>query len=437
MTLRPWRRWAIAVALMAATAAGGMRLLGPAPPSRITLATGQPGGTYDAFGAQYRQRLERIGLHTTTVPGPGSVDNLTRLLGGDVDVAFVQSGTAGLVPDPGSRLRGIAAIYFEPVWVFHRLGPGIDSIGGFAGRRVSVGPAASGTEAVATMLLREHGIDSTTADLRRLSNAEAQAQLERGALDAAFIVTSFRNPLVLSLLAAPAVQLLEFRREAAYARKFPALTPLRLPEGLLDLRRNLPSHDTMLLSPTALLACRDDLHPRVVEQVLKAAKAIHVSGSLMDPPLRFPTLEGVDLQVHDAALVYLTQGESFLSRTLPYSLLRWTGLLRLLILSAIVYIPLVRVLPAVAGWRVERRLRQMYGVLRQAERRVARAETPSELRAALAALDGVCRDAEALGDRVPAARQRDVYQWRMHVAFVRANASARLASLEQKALEAA
>src|SRR5437762_5999889 len=82
MTPRPRRRWVLAAALMAATAAGGMLLLGPAPPKRITLATGQPGGVYDAFGAQYRHRLEHVGLHITTVGSSGSLDNLARLLRG-------------------------------------------------------------------------------------------------------------------------------------------------------------------------------------------------------------------------------------------------------------------------------------------------------------------------------------------------------------------
>ena len=57
---------------------------------------------------------------------------------------------------------------------------------------------------------------------------------------------------------------------------------MKIPEGLLDLRRNLPAADTTLLAPAALLACRADLHPRVVEQILKVAQAIHGSGSLID-----------------------------------------------------------------------------------------------------------------------------------------------------------
>jgi len=55
-----------------------------------------------------------------------------------------------------------------------------------------------------------------------------------------------------------------------------------------------------------------------------------------------------------AADVYLTQGESFLSRTLPYLLLRWASLFRVVALALILWFPLFRLLPLVAGWRVDR-----------------------------------------------------------------------------------
>jgi len=70
-------------------------------------------------------------------------------------VAFAQGGTASLVTDPQARLRGIAALYLEPLWVFYRDGVPVRSLSDLAGRRVSVGLAASGTEAVATALLRD------------------------------------------------------------------------------------------------------------------------------------------------------------------------------------------------------------------------------------------------------------------------------------------
>lgn len=385
---------------------------------------------YDTFGAQYVARLARIGLHTVVVPTSGSVDNLQRLLRGEADGAFVQGGTYPLVPDPASRLRGIAAIYLEPLWVFHRGGPALRSISELAGRRVSIGLPGSGTEAVATALLRENGIDPTGSSVVRLANPEARQHLEQGVLHAAFFVTSYGDPVVTALLGRPDVRLFSFHRSAAYARKFPALTPVRLPEGLFDLRRNLPPEDTTLLAPAALLACRSDLHPHVVEQILKVAQAIHAPGSLLDPPLRFPTREGVDLPLHEAAEVYLTQGESLLSRTLPYPLLRWTPILRVLVVSLILWIPLLRFLPGVAGWRVDRRFSRLYAALRGAERRLEAARDPGELRTGLAALDEISREAQSLCEKVPAGRQNDVYNWRVHVAFVRAQATARLAALE-------
>src|SRR6185369_16185004 len=138
----------------------------------------------------------------------------------------------------------------------------------------------------------------------------------------------------------------------------------------------------------------------------------------------------VDLPLHEAAEIYLTQGESFLSRTLPYPLLRWTPILRVLLVSLILWIPAARFLPEVLGWRVNRRFRRLYGALRHAERRLEAAHDATELRARLAELDRLSLEARPLCNKVPAGRQHDVYNWRVHVAFVRSHAAARLAALE-------
>jgi TRAP transporter TAXI family solute receptor len=424
------RRWLIAAVLIAVTVLVGYLVTGPSPPRKITLATGQPGGMYDSFGARYVSRLARVGLHTDVVRTNGSLDNLQRLLRGEVHVAFVQGGIYSLVPDPEARVRGLAAVYLEPLWVFHRGTSAGRSLSELAGRRISIGLPASGTEAVAAALLREHGIEPTDPNIVRLANTEASDQLQQGRLQAAFFVTSYGDPVVADLLGRTDITLLSFDRDHAYTRKFPGLTTVKLQEGLVDLRRNLPPKDTTLLAPTALLACRADLHPRVVEQILKIAQSIHGPGSLIDLPFRFPSREGVDVPLHEAAEVYLTQGESFLSRMLPYSLLRWTLILRVLAVSLILWIPLVRFLPEVAGWRVNWRFGRLYTALREAERRLETACDPGTLRAEIAALDRLFLEAQPLCDEVPATRQRHAYDWRVHVAFVRSHATTRLAAME-------
>jgi hypothetical protein len=198
---------------------------------------------------------------------------------------------------------------------------------------------------------------------------------------------------------------------------------------VLDLARGLPARDVTLLAPVALLACRAGLHPRVVEQLLNVAQAVHGPGDLLDPPARFPSRTGLDIPQHEAAEIYLTQGASWLSRTLPYALLRWTLLVRVLAISLILWIPLVRFLPEVGRWRLNRRFHRLYVLLRDVDRRLAAARDAAELEAGLAALDRLTRDAQPLCDRMPGHRQRDVYDWRVHLAFVRSQATERLAAL--------
>src|SRR5262249_46911655 len=280
------RLWFVA-AVSALVLVAAFLASGPSPPRKIVMAGGQADGVYSAVANSYRARLKRAGLDAQVVVTNGSVDNLERLLRREVDVALAQGGTYPLVRDPGGRLRGLAALYFEPLWVFYRDLP-MTSLAALEGRRVSVGPSGSGTEAVAKKLLREYGIEDGPF-VANLSNAEARGRLERGDLDAAFFVTSYRDSSVLELLRRPDVQLLSFRREIAHTRTFAALQPLKLPEGVIDLRNNVPSEDKTLLAAAALLVSRDDLHPRVVEQLLKVAHTVHRSGSLLDPPLRFPT----------------------------------------------------------------------------------------------------------------------------------------------------
>ena len=102
--------WAVAAGLTVAVVGLSLRFMDPFPPNRIVLATGQPGGAYDGFGREYQSRLAREGLRVELRRTAGSVENLERLLRGDVDVAFVQGGTYPLVKDADGRLRGMAAL---------------------------------------------------------------------------------------------------------------------------------------------------------------------------------------------------------------------------------------------------------------------------------------------------------------------------------------
>ncbi len=297
--------WAVAAVLTVAVVGLSLRFVDPFPPTRIVLATGQPGGAYDDFGREYQRRLAREGLRVDLRRTAGSVENLERLLRGEVDVAFVQGGTYPLAKDVDGRLRGMAALYREPLWIFYRGKPMSDDLGALAGRRIAVGAPGSGTEAIARALLEGVGLPTTGPNLLSLPAADARGRLESGAIDAAFFVSSYRDANVAALLHRPDVRLLSFQRDAAFGGNFRYLSAMRIPPGLLDLKAGLPREPITLMAPAALLVCRETLHPRAVEQILTVAQAVHGTGSLLDPPGRFPTREGVDVPLHDAADSYL------------------------------------------------------------------------------------------------------------------------------------
>ncbi len=326
--------WIGALLLSMTAVVASLFFIGPPPPRKIVLATGQPQGAYAAFGTEYRTRLEPMGLRVELVPTNGSIDNLQRLLRGEVDVAFVQGGAYGLVLDPDRTLRGLAAIYLQPLWVFHRGANAVGSLAQFQGKRVALGPADSGTAAVSSLLLKVHGITPDNTTLLSLpTNDESRRQLLDGTLDVAFFISGYQDETVQQLLHRRDVRLMDFQRHAAaYSHQFPYLTRVTLAQGMLDLRDDVPAQEQILLAPAALLACRENLHPRAVELILAAARVIHAPGNRLDRPGQFPSLDGVDLPLHDAAETYLKSGESYLARLLPYWGVRLVFLVQILLL---------------------------------------------------------------------------------------------------------
>jgi hypothetical protein len=219
----------------------------------------------------------------------------------------------------------------------------------------------------------------------------------------------------------------------AFARNFRYLTPVRLDQGLLDLKADLPRHDVTLMAPAALLLCRESLHPRVVEQLLTIARDVHGRGSLIDPPERFPTREGVDVPLHDAADSFLIRGESLLSRVLPYWALRWFLQLRLMLLPLVaVWVPLFGIMPMLLSWRGNRVLQRLYALLRDAEAEVANAGTEAALREVITRIETLRSQIEALAQRLPLQHQRDLYHCRLHVSLVLAEARERLTGMAQQ-----
>src|SRR5205807_5774708 len=115
---------------------------------------GDPAGGFAVLGREYKARLDRMGLRVELVASSGSLENLRLLRSGHADVAFVQGGSAGPDGEPG--VCALGAVCSEPLWVFSRAPA--RTLRDLRGRRVALGPAASGTDAIGRQLLGEHGV---------------------------------------------------------------------------------------------------------------------------------------------------------------------------------------------------------------------------------------------------------------------------------------
>jgi hypothetical protein len=59
-----------------------------------------------------------------------------------------------------------------------------------------------------------------------------------------------------------------FQTAEALTRIFPELARLVLPQGVVDIYRNIPPNDVPLIGSTSKVLVRSDLHPEIVQLVV-------------------------------------------------------------------------------------------------------------------------------------------------------------------------
>ena len=405
----------------------------PAPPSVMRMATGPVGSAYAEYGARYRDILLRSGVTLELEPTAGALANLGRLRDSrsGVGAGFVQAGTT--TPEESPELVSLGTVFYEPLWFFHR---GLDSssweFSHLRGKRLSIGPEGSATRALSLRLLGLGGIDSSAAEFLAFEPEEAADRLTRGEIDAAAFLTSWSSPVVQRLLRARGITVASFPRADALIALVPVLNKRVLPAGIADLSRYFPPTDVVLVAPKASLAVRRDLHPALKYLLLEAAAEIHSTPSLFHRAGEFPALEALDLPLAPDAQQFHKSGPPFFQRHLPF----WVAVLAERVAIALVplvgiLLPVLRGLPALRSWYIQRRVTMFYGELKLLELEL---EGP----VAHAARPDVIRQLEELETRVSHLRVPErygalVYALRNHIRLVRAGLE-RLESVTPSAL---
>jgi TRAP-type uncharacterized transport system substrate-binding protein len=401
----------------------------PAPPRTFVLSTGSEDGAYHSFAKRYQDILARNGIKMELRTSAGSVENIERLAGPQpgaqfrADTGFVQAGSGAPADYPG--LFTLGSVYYEPVWVFYRGNEIEDRLSQLRGRRIAIGPIGSGTRRLATQLLLVNQVWSPPTRISNLGGEAAAKALLAGRVDAVFLIGPAESPTIAGLLQSDGVRLLSFDRAAAYTKAFPFLSAVKLPEGGINLLRNIPPRDVTLLAPTANIMVTEDFHPALAGLMLQAMSEVHGGHGIFQKAGEFPALRDAEFPATDEAQRYYKSGPPFLQRYLPFwAATLFDRIIVLLVPLIAVLIPAVRLTPMIYTWRIRSRIYRWYGELKLLELELKDRFDPAQLPDYLKRLDDL--EQRAYTRPLPIAFSADVYTLRQHIDMVRASLRAAL-----------
>jgi TRAP transporter TAXI family solute receptor len=391
------------------------QFIDPAPPKKLSIATGTTSGSYYKFAQEYKKLLEKEKFELLIVPTQGSVEALKKLQNKEVDIAFVQGGVAN--EEEVKTLRSLASIYFEPLWIFYSEKFDFKYINELKGKKVSIGSEGSGTKPLALEILKQNSIDKTNTTLLELSNEAAQQALDKGEIDVLFSVISPSSKMVQSLLSNPKVKLLNIQRASAYSKKLHYLTPVSIGEGVVSLENNIPSSNITLLSTTATLVGQKDLHPDLIRLILKTAKQVHSTPSLFENNEIFPSKKYLQIPLHVDAKHYLEKGDSFLEKIFPFWIASSIDRLVIMIIPLLtLLIPIIKGALPLYRWRIRSSIYKWYKILHEIDLKLESLDK-SELPKIKEDLEKMAEDIQK-SSKIPLSYMGEYYDLRVHANLI-------------------
>ena len=402
-------------------------VLDPTPPPKVVLATGPDQGAYAEFGKRYAAMLKTHGIQVELRPTQGTSENLALLRdeASAVDIAFVQGG-ADLARAPGdianAGLVSLGSLFHEPVWLFYRedaaqrllKAPTLLSMAQLPGWKLNTGAPGSGVPNMMNRLIEANGIDPKSLTLLQQTQTPAVVSLLGGEIDALVFASAPESLMVQMLLQTPGIKLFDFAQAEAYSRRFPFMSPVTLPRGVVDLARDQPPADVHLVAPTATLVAKEGTHPALVQLFVQAASSIHGEPGWFQRKGEFPSGAQTELPLAKEAERFYRQGAPLLQRYLPFWLANLIDRMWVVLVSIIaILLPLSRVVPPLYQFRIRSRIFRWYAQLRGVEDAVGKRPMPELLKE----LQDIDNRVEQVA--VPLSYADELYSLRSHIQMVR------------------
>ena len=390
----------------------------PATPSKIIMATGPNGNTFDYYGRQYRETFARSNIELELHETAGSAENLELLLDpkSGVEIALTVAGVSDGKHAP--ELLSLGTVSNTPFWLFHSSSEPIDQLSELTGKRIAVGPVGNGARLLAEKVLGKAGVNSENATLLPFAGSAAVEALNNGKADAVSIFGPPDAAAVHSLLQNPNARIMNFPEAEAFTIIFPELVRLVLPQGVLDIKRHIPPHDVALIGAPAKVLVRSDLHPEIVALMLQAMVEAHGARAIFQRSGEFPNGTDTEYPVAPAATDFYKNGPSLMQRHVPLWLsVHVQRALAVLVTALAIGYPLFRLMPVAYTWINRRRLFYWYAQLKALEASFDTDPTDKHLTRKRAEIE---RIEDAVSHiHFPLAFSDQVYNLRSHIDIVR------------------
>lgn len=238
------------------------------PGGRVRLAAGDPGGMYLAFAELLAKQAHTRypGVDVDALPTEGTVDNLTRLRSGDVDMGLALADVAErdwVNGPPATAPQAVARVYENYLQVIVRDSAAARRLSDLQGMRVSIGAARSGVAATSEVLLEAAGlrsrVDTLTFRLR-----DALDRLADGSIDALVWSGGVPTPAIADLDAELPLRILDIG---------PLAAPMSSLSGYPYVVRRVPTCGYVppgirSIGVPDLLLCRQDIAADLVAAVV-------------------------------------------------------------------------------------------------------------------------------------------------------------------------
>ena len=396
----------------------------PAPPHDLTIAAGVKGGAFEHIANRYREKLARhhVRLHFRFASAGGSAQLIADPKSG-VSGAFLFAGL--LNSETAPNLVSLGRIGAAPFWIFYRGSEPLERLSQLKGKRAYVTVAAGD---LVDRILAANGVKPGDMSVRPERGApEAANLLQGGMVDVAILPPIDLNaPSIQTMLRDPNIKLMNVTQAEAITRLFPSLNRLVLPQGVIDLEKNIPPSDVNLIGSTTAFVVRKDVHPELVYLLAQVMKDVHSGGGVFQRPGEFPSLTDPELPMAEEAVDYYKNGPSFLQRYLPFWMINYAKRTAAILIAAVaVIIPVFTYAPRLYGWLVNARLLRLYRRLRSIEDGLQGDLTAAQMLELQGDLDSINRAA-----RILPRRHSDLFfSLIMHIDLVRTRLASRLVAL--------